>query len=100
MILCNKLHNMYILVCVLDFMTRFDSISKKILNKMILYNVCGGKHHGLDDLKRCFPSHVKGDVEKAIKKLVKSNFILKHSTSYGFQYSLNHDKIDEIGDGI
>ncbi len=73
-----------------------DSVSKKILTKMLLHNVCGGKHHGLDDLKRGFPSHVKGDVEKSIKKLVKMNLILKHPTGYGFQYSLNHDKIVEI----
>ena len=75
---------------------KFDSLSKKILKKMIFHNVCGGKHHGIDDLKRGFPSHVKGDVEKTIKKLVKENMILRHPTSYGFQYSLNHDRIDEI----
>ena len=63
-----------------------------------MHNVCGGKHHGLDDLKRGFPSHEKGNVEKSTKKLVKSNLILKHPTSYGFQYSLNHDMIDEIQD--
>lgn len=75
---------------------KWDSVSKKLLKKMLLHNVCGGKHHGLDDLKRGFPSHVKGDVEKAVKKLVKANLILKHPTGYGFQYSLNHDKIGEI----
>ncbi len=34
--------------------------------------------------------------EKSIKKLVKINYILKHPTSYGFQYSLNHDRVDDI----
>lgn len=74
----------------------FNLVSKKILKKMLFHNVCGGKHHGLDDLKHGFPSHEKGNVEKAIKKLVKINYILKHPTSYGFQYSLNHDKVDDI----
>ena len=74
----------------------FNLVSKKILKKMLMHNICGGKHHGLDDLKHGFPSHEKGNVEKAIKKLVKINYILKHPTSYGFQYSLNHDKVDDI----
>ncbi len=73
-----------------------DSTSKKILKKMLLHNVCGGKHHGLDDLKRGFPSHVKGDVEKTMKQLVRKNLVLRHPTKYGFQYSLNHDKIEKI----
>ena len=73
-----------------------DSTAKTLLRKMLMHNVCGGKHHGLDDLKHGFPSHEKGNVEKAVKKLVKANYILKHPASYGYQYSLNHDMIDEI----
>jgi len=74
----------------------FDSVAKTLLRKMLMHNVCGGKHHGIDDLKRGFPSHEKGNVEKAAKKLVKANLILKHPASYGYQYSLNHDMLDEI----
>ena len=74
----------------------FSPIEKKILKKMLFHNVCGGKHHGLDDLKHGIPSHEKGNVEKSMKKLVKANYILRHPTSYGFQYSLNHNMIDEI----
>lgn len=73
-----------------------DKTSKTLLRKMVMHNVRGGKHHGLDDLKKGFPSHEKGNVEKSAKKLVKANLILKHPTSYGFQYSLNHNMIDEI----
>ena len=75
---------------------KLDSVSKKLLTKMLLHNVCGGKHHGLDDLKHGFPSHEKGNVEKAVKNLVKTNLVLRHPTNYGFQYSLNHDKIEEV----
>lgn len=78
----------------------FDDVAKVLLRKMLMHNVCGGKHHGLDDLKRGFPSHEKGNVEKAVKKLVKANFILKHPTSYGYQYSLNHDMVDEIQENL
>ena len=74
----------------------WDKTSKTLLRKMLMHNVCGGKHHGLDDLKHGFPSHEKGDVEKSAKKLVRANLILKHPASYGFQYSLNYTMIDEI----
>lgn len=73
-----------------------DSTAKTLLRKMIMHNVTGGKHHGLDDLKHGFPSHEKGNVEKVTKKLVKANYLIPHPTSYGMQYSLNHDMIDEI----
>jgi len=75
---------------------QLDKTAKTLLRKMLMHNVCGGKHHGIDDLKRGFPSHEKGNVENSAKKLVKANLILKHPTNYGYQYSLNHNMIDEI----
>ena len=73
-----------------------DSTSKIILRKMINHNITGGRHNGVDDLKRGFPSHERGNVEKTIKNLAKKNLILKHPTSYGMQYSLNHDMLGKI----
>jgi len=81
---------------VINYIMEFDTTAKTLLRKMVMHNVCGGKHHGLDDLKHGFPSHEKGNVEKAVKKLVKANYILKHPAHYGYQYSVNHDMIDEI----
>lgn len=43
-----------------------------------------------------FPSHVKGDVDKALKLLVKSNIVIHYPTSYGIQYSLNPKMLEEI----
>lgn len=56
----------------------------------------GARHLGLEDLKRGFPSHAKGDVESRVKKLVKENLVLQHPTSYGMQYSLNPQMISQI----
>ncbi len=74
-----------------------DHASEIVLQKMISHRVFGGKHYGMDDLKRGVPTHERGNIEKAIKNLVKKNLILKHPTSYGMQYSLNHNKLDLIG---
>lgn len=80
----------------------YDSVSKAILRKLFYDSRIGGRHLGLEDLKRGFPSHLKGDVDKKLKKLVKDNLILSHPTSYGSQYALNpkllHAVINILGD--
>jgi hypothetical protein len=48
-----------------------DDTSKAILRKLFYDKRTGGRHLGLEDLKRGFPSHLKGDVDKKLKKLVK-----------------------------
>jgi hypothetical protein len=74
----------------------YDSVSKAILRKLFYDNRIGGRHLGLEDLKRGFPSHLKGDVDKKLKKLVKDNLILQHPTSYGPQYALNHQRLQDV----
>jgi len=80
-----------------------DDTSKTILRKLFYDRRIGGRHLGLEDLKRGFPSHIKGDVDKRLKKLVKDNLILVHPTSYGPQYALNPKRLQDIinilGDG-
>jgi len=56
----------------------------------------GGHHLGEQDMCRGFPSHVKGDIPKALKKLIKNGLMDNHPTSYGMQYSLNPRQIQEI----
>ena len=73
-----------------------DNTSKAILRKLFYDRRIGGRHLGLEDLKRGFPSHLKGDVDKRLKKLVKENFILQHPTSYGIQFALNPQRIQDV----
>jgi hypothetical protein len=63
---------------------------------MVFDGMIGGKHASAESIKRGFPSHIKGDVDKALKKLVKSNLVIHHPTSYGMQYSLNPKMLEEI----
>lgn len=74
----------------------YDDVSKAILRKMFFDTRIGGRHLGLEDLKRGFPSHAKGDVESKLKKLVKENLILQHPTGYGMQYSLNPNTLEDV----
>ena len=73
-----------------------DDVSKAILRKMLYDNRIGAKHISLENLKTGFPSHLKGDIDKKLKKLVKQNLILQHPTSYGLQYALNPQRLQEI----
>ena len=78
----------------------YDSVSKAILRKMFYDNRIGGKHLSFEDLQRGFPSHVKGNVKKRLKELIRENLILHHPTSYGTQYSLNPRSLEEISEII
>jgi len=77
-----------------------DNTSKAILRKLFYDRRIGGRHLGLEDLKRGFPSHLKGDVDKKLKKLIKENFILLHPTSYGPQYALNPQRLQDVIDTL
>ena len=69
---------------------------KKILAKMFADHRIGSCHISLPNLKTGFPSHLRGDVEKEAKKLVKENLVLSHPTSYGMQYALNPKRLQDI----
>ncbi len=73
-----------------------DIVSKKILTKMLADHRIGARHISLENLKTGFPSHVKGEVEKCLKKLVKKNLVLQHPTSYGMQYALSPQSIQDV----
>jgi len=75
---------------------KHDDLSITILTKMVFDGMIGGKHTSAESIKHGFPSHIKGDVDKALKRLVKSNLIVHHPTSYGMQYSLNPKMLEEI----
>jgi hypothetical protein len=58
-----------------------DDVTKAIFRKLFYDNRIGKRHISLEDLKTGFPSHLKGDVDKKLKRLVKDNLVLQHPTS-------------------
>ena len=73
-----------------------QGISTFILEKMYRNRIVGARHISLEDLRTGCPSHERGNVEKSLKKLVKENLILKQPTSYGMQYAINPQRIEEV----
>jgi len=73
-----------------------SDLEKSILRKMLFDKRIGGRHLGEQDLCRGFPSHVKGDIPKTMKKLIKDGLIDHHPTSYGIQHSLNAHRINDV----
>ena len=69
---------------------------KIILRKMFRLRVIGGKHTAVEHLTKGLPKHAIGEAKKAVKELIKEEFVLLKPTSYGMQVSLNPEKIDEI----
>jgi len=74
---------------------QYDDVQKRVLKKLYFERMIGGKHTSVEAIKRGFPSHEKGHVDKKLKKLIKANLVLQHP-NYGMQYNLNHEKIEVI----
>ena len=66
-----------------------------VLEKLYRNRIVGAKHISLDLRTGC-PSHERGNIEKNLKKLVKENLVLQHPTSYGMQYALNPQRLQDI----
>ena len=75
---------------------KYDDVTIWILQKMYRNKIIGGKHISLQNLKTGLPSHIRGDADKKLKKLIKANLVLQHPTNYRMQYNLNHEKIEVI----
>jgi len=77
-----------------------EQIKATILYNLRRKRVIGGVHTPFDTLKRGFPSHLKGDIDKIAKELIKNGFLVAKPTFYGLQVSLNKEKISEIEEFI
>ena len=75
---------------------KHKGISLFVLEKLYRNRIVGAKHISLEDLRTGCPSHERGNIEKNLKKLVKENLVLQHPTSYGMQYTLNSQRLQDI----
>ena len=73
-----------------------NKIKATILYHLRRKKVIGNAHTHFDTLKKGFPSHLRKDIEKIAKELIKNKLILTKPTSYGLQVSLNKEKLKEI----
>ena len=73
-------------------------IMKRFLRKLINLDIWGGRHTELTNLKKCIPTHLRGDklTNEAIKELVDKGFIKVKQSTGELHVSLSSDKQQEI----
>ncbi len=74
------------------------AIMKKILRKLINLNIWGGRHTEIKNLQKGLPSHIRGTKEhkKAIKELIKREFLKTKPSTGEIHVGLNSHKQKEI----
>lgn len=74
------------------------AIMKRILRKLINLNIWGGRHTEIKNLQKCLPAHLRGTKEhkKAIKELIKSEFLSPKPSTGEIHVGLNSHKQKEI----
>jgi len=77
-----------------------DNIKATLLYHLRRKKVIGGVHTPFDTLKKGFPSHLRGDIDKIAQELIKKGLLITKPASYGLQVSLNKERISEIEDFI
>jgi len=75
---------------------KLTKIETEVLEKLYDHNFIGAKHTSEDNVPKSFPKHLRGDVKKALKNLIKQGYVTPKITSYGLEVSLNPTKIREI----
>lgn len=77
-----------------------EAIKRRFLRKLINLNIWGGRHTELKNLQKSLPSHLRGSKEskKAIKELLKKQFLIIKPSTGEKHISLNSHKQKEIYD--
>jgi len=73
-----------------------DDLKRVLLRKLVKQSYWGKRHTSFDNLPKGFPSHLRKDVSKVAKELIKEGLLLKKPTSYGVEVSLNPMRSKEI----
>ncbi|MEA1924442.1 MAG: hypothetical protein U9M95_01080 [Candidatus Altiarchaeota archaeon] len=66
-----------------------EDVRRTLLRKLVKHGYWGGRHTNFDNLPKGFPNHLRKDVKKVAKELIKEAVLLKKPTGYGIEVSLN-----------
>jgi len=66
-----------------------DVIKGKILHKLTRLGKFKHSHTSIDNLPKGFPKDLRGKVKNNIDELIKERILLKKSTNYGVEISIN-----------
>lgn len=71
---------------------------KRILYKLRRNYYIGGRHTSEDNVIKGFPKHKRGELKKAVKNLIKNDYLISKPTSYGLGISINPEMMKEINE--
>lgn len=77
-------------------MGTYSEVEKAILRKLYFDRFIGARHTSIDNIPKGFPKHLRGEVKKATKRLMKRGFFIVKPTSYGIEISLDPRKLKDI----
>jgi len=66
-----------------------DAFETAILRNLFYHGYIGGRHTAIENLYRGFPGHLRGEAEKAAERLLKQGWLMRKTTGYGLQVSIN-----------
>jgi len=73
-----------------------NNTEKAILTKMLLKDVIGKHHLKRDTIAHCVERQTRGEIDTALKNLVKQGYIEKHSHEHGDAYTIPPWRVTEI----
>ena len=71
---------------------------KKILFKLKRNFYIGKRHTSEDNVIKGFPTNERGNLKKALKKLIQSGYLIPKPTSYGLEIAINPSRMKEINE--
>ena len=72
----------------------------EILKTLMLHAYWGGRHTSVENAVKGIPGHLIGDAKKAVRALIREQFLIPKQTHYGFHISLNPRLKKEIENTI
>ncbi len=69
---------------------------KNILFKLRRNHYIGKRHTSEDNAIKGFPTNEQGNLKKAIRKLIRSGYLISKPTSYGLEISIDPHRMKEI----
>jgi hypothetical protein len=73
-----------------------SKIQREVIYKMYRRKVIGGVHKSREDISKLFRKDLRGKAKAALDRLVRSSLVVVKPTSYGKQYTLNRDRLEDI----
>lgn len=73
-----------------------DDVRTTLLLKMYTHRYIGGQHTDVVNLRKGFHPKQYGEVDDAIKQLIKDGWLIPKPAKYGFHVSLNPRIIKEV----